>query len=59
MNSPGSGWSQLVSQLTLCAWESWESDPANIVGSDDDILKGYAKIRDQILVKIKLLKEEI
>ena len=38
----------------------WDlSDPANIVGSDDDILKGYAKIRDQILVKIKLLKEEI
>tara|TARA_B100001750_G_C15420571_1_gene552706 strand:+ start:528 stop:959 length:432 start_codon:yes stop_codon:yes gene_type:complete len=38
----------------------WDlSDPANIVGSDDDILKGYAKIRDQILVKIKLLKEKI
>ena len=38
----------------------WDlSDPANITGSDNDILKGYAKIRDQILVKIKLLKEEI
>jgi len=38
----------------------WDlSDPANIVGSDDDILKGYAKIRDQILIEIKLLKEII
>ena len=38
----------------------WDlSDPANIIGSDDDILKGYTKIRNQILVKIKLLKEEI
>ena len=38
----------------------WDlSDPANITGSDNEILKGYAKIRDQILVKIKLLKEEI
>ena len=38
----------------------WDlSDPANITGNDDVISKGYAKIRDQILNKINLLKEII
>ena len=35
------------------------SDPANIVGSNNDILKGYAKVRDQILIEIKLLNKII
>ena len=38
----------------------WDlSDPANIVGSNNDILKGYAKIRDKILIEIKQFKEII
>ena len=43
--------------ITHIHWDL--SDPANIIGSDNDILKGYGKIRDQILIEIKLLKEII
>ena len=38
----------------------WDlSDPANIIGNDAEILKGYAKVRDQILTEIKLLNKII